>query len=99
MPASAEAVIACGQKGVDLGGHVSRRLTRSLIEASDLIFCMARSHCERVIFLLPEAEGKCRLLAPEDEIPDPIGRPQEFFNHCAGMIDAAVKARVRELVL
>jgi L-threonylcarbamoyladenylate synthase len=99
MPASAEAVVACGQKGVDLGGHVSRRLTRSLVQASDFVFCMARAHCERVIFLSPEAEGKCLLLASEDEIPDPIGRPQESFNHCAGMIEAAVKARVRELVL
>jgi L-threonylcarbamoyladenylate synthase len=99
MPASAEAVFACGQKGVDLGSHVSRRLTRSLIEASDFVFCMARSHCERVNFLSPEAEGKCLLLAPEGEVPDPIGRPQEFFNRCADMIDAAVEARVRELVL
>jgi L-threonylcarbamoyladenylate synthase len=99
MPASAEAVSACEQKGVDLSDHVSRRLTRSLLEMSDFVFCMARSHCERVSSLSPEAEDKCLLLAPEDEIPDPIGRPQEFFNHCAEMIDAAVKARVRELVL
>jgi L-threonylcarbamoyladenylate synthase len=99
MPASTEAVLACGQKGVDLASHMSRRLTRSLIEASDLIFGMAQSHCEHVVFVCPEAEGKCSLLAGDHEIPDPIGRPQEYFNHCANLIEAAVKARVRELVL
>jgi L-threonylcarbamoyladenylate synthase len=99
MPASSEAVLACGQKGVDLGDHASRRLTRSLIEASDLVFGMARSHCEQVIFLSSEAQGKCSPLATGHDIPDPIGRPQEYFNNCADMIDAAVKARVRELVL
>jgi L-threonylcarbamoyladenylate synthase len=99
MPASTEAVLACGQKGVGLESHISRRLTRSLIEASDLIFGMARSHCEHVVFLSPEAEGKCSLLAGDHEIPDPIGRPQEYFHNCANLIEAAVKARVRELVL
>lgn len=99
VPASAEAVSACGQKGVDLGDHMSRRLTRSLIEASDLIYGMARSHCEHVIHLSPEAECKCLLLAAGHEIPDPIGRPQECFNDCANVIEAAVRTRVRELVL
>lgn len=99
MPASPEAILACGQKGVDLDGHMSRRLTRSLIEASDLIFCMARAHCDHVIFLSPEAEGRCSLLAGDQDVPDPIGRSQEYFNNCANLIEAAVKARVRELVL
>ncbi|MBN1506160.1 MAG: threonylcarbamoyl-AMP synthase [Sedimentisphaerales bacterium] len=99
MPASIEAVSACGQKGVDLEEHMSRRLTRSLIEVSDLIFCMARSHCDQVTSLLPEAEARCSLLAGDREIPDPIGRPQEYFDRCADLIEAAVKARIRELVL
>jgi len=99
MPASAEAILACGQKGVDLQEHMSRRLTRPLVDASDLIFCMARSHCDYVISLFPDAENKCSLLAGDHEIPDPIGRSQEYFNHCADLIEAAVKARVRELVL
>jgi len=99
MPASAEAVVACEQKGIDLTDHTSRRLTRSLVEASDLIFGMAQSHCEHALFLSPEAEGRCVLLAGNDEIPDPVGRSQEYFNECANVIDAAVKARVRELVL
>jgi L-threonylcarbamoyladenylate synthase len=99
VPATAEAVTACARKGVDISAHVSQHLTRSLIEASDLVFCMASSHCEQVVLLSPEAQRKCLLLATDQEIPDPIGQVQECFDHCADMIEAAVRARVSELVL
>ena len=97
MPASTEAVAACQRKGVDIRDHASQRLTPSLIEASDFIFAMTRSHAEQVTFLAPDAGSKCSLLAGDREIPDPIGRPQEYFDNCANIIEAAVKARVREL--
>jgi L-threonylcarbamoyladenylate synthase len=98
-PVSAESVRASALKGVDITGHASRHLTRSLIDASDFIFCMTRSHCEQVIFLSPEAERKCSLLAKDGEIPDPIGQSQKRFDSCADLIEAAVKTRVSELVL
>ena len=97
--ASAESVKACAVKGVDIASHASRRLTRSLVDASDFIFCMTRSHYEQVLFLSASAERKCSLLAPEGDIPDPIGQPQQRFDCCADMIEAAVKVRVSELVV
>jgi L-threonylcarbamoyladenylate synthase len=99
VPASAEAVTACALRGVDLTGHASQHLTRSLIDASDFVFCMSSSHCEQVVFLSPDAERKCSLLGRDREIPDPIGQPQEHFDNCAGIIEAAVKARMSELTL
>jgi protein-tyrosine-phosphatase len=99
VPASAEAVTACALKGVDITEHASQHLTRSLIDASDFIFGMTSSHCEQVAFLCPDAESKCSLLARDREIPDPIGQPQEYFNKSADIIEAAVKARIGELVL
>jgi len=98
-PASAEAITACALKGVDITGHVSQNLTRTLIDASDFIFGMTRAHCQRVLFLAPEAEGKCMLLAGDREIPDPIGQPQEYFNSSANAIEMAAKARISELVI
>lgn len=98
MPASAEAIRACEAKGVDLTGHASQTLTRTLIDTSDYIFGMTQGHCEQVRFVAPEAESKCHLLAGDREIPDPIGQPQEYFNRCAGAIEVAVKARIGELV-
>lgn len=99
VPASAESVTACALKGVDIGSHVSRPLTRLLIDASDYIYCMTRTHCDQVVSLSPEAEQKCQLLVPGGQVPDPIGQPQEYFNRCADYIEAAVKARVSELAI
>jgi L-threonylcarbamoyladenylate synthase len=98
-PASAESIRACAAKGVDITGHASRRLTRSLVDTSDFIFCMTRSHCEQVLLLSAEAESKCSVLARDGDVPDPIGQSQQRFNGCADMIEAAVKIRVSELVL
>lgn len=98
-PASTEAVMACERKGVDIRDHTSQHLTRPLVEASDYVFCMTRSHSEQVISVSPEAERKCSLLANDSEIPDPIGRPQEYFDNCASIIEAAVKARIRGFIL
>jgi protein-tyrosine phosphatase len=98
-PASVESIRACAVKGVDIASHTSRPLTRSLVDASDFIFCMTRSHCEQVLFLSPEAERKCSLLARDGDIPDPIGQPQQRFDSCADMIEAAVKIRVSELAI
>jgi protein-tyrosine phosphatase len=97
VPASAEAVVACERKGVDIRDHASQHLTRSLIEESDFIFCMTRSHLEHVVFLNPDAGDRCSMLAKNADVPDPIGRPQEYFDSCANMIETAVKTRIREL--
>jgi protein-tyrosine-phosphatase len=56
-------------------------------------------HQERIIALSHDAVEKCFLLAGDQEIPDPIGRPQEFYNNCADMIEAAVKRRISELLI
>jgi len=98
-PASNGAMTACGLKGVDIGYHASRHLTRPVVETSDLIFCMTNSHCQHVCTLSPEARHKCLLLAEDLEIPDPVGQPQECFNRCADIIESAVNARISELIL
>jgi len=98
-PASAESIKACAVKGVDIANHASRPLTRALVDASDFIFCMTRSHCEQVLFYSAEAERKCLLLGRDRDIPDPIGQPQERFDTCADLIETAVKTRVSELMI
>ena len=97
-PASPEAIATCAAKGIEIKAHKSRALSRQLVEECDFIFAMGRMHCERIVALRPEAANKCVLLANED-IPDPIGRPQAVYNNCAGLIEEAVKKRIGELVI
>ena len=99
FPASDEAIVACAAKGIDIKAHRNKGLSKELIEESDFIFAMQRMHYDRIIALSPEAVNKCFLLAGNEEIPDPIGHPQEFFNNCAEFIETAVKKRIGELVI
>jgi len=98
-PASAEAIIACEVRGIDIKDHKSNILSPQLIEESDFIFAMEQIHCDRVKAIRPEAADKCMLLAENKEIADPMGQAQEFFNHCAELIEKAVKKRIDELVI
>ncbi|MBA7631013.1 Threonylcarbamoyl-AMP synthase [subsurface metagenome] len=98
-PVSAEAITVCATKGIDIKAHKSRTLSQGLVEECDFIFAMSRMHCERITALSAEAANKCSLLIENQDIPDPIGQPQEFYNDCAGLIEKAVKKRVGELVI
>lgn len=99
FPASPGALEACAVKGVDLRFHRNKGLTKKIIEDSDLIFVMEQIHRDRIISISHEAADKCFLLAGDNEIADPIGHYQEFFNHCADVIEAAVKERISEFII
>jgi protein-tyrosine phosphatase len=99
LPASAEAVVACAAKGIDIKAHSSTTLTQQLVDGCDYIFAMSKMHCERIGALNPEAANKCRLLAEAKDIADPIGQEQQVYNDCARLIEEAVKKRVSEFVI
>jgi protein-tyrosine phosphatase len=99
FPASTEAVRACAAKGIDIGGHRSRALSRLLIEQSELIFALARIHRDTVVEISPEAADRCLLLEKDADIPDPIGQSQATYDNCAERIDGAVRKRISELAI
>lgn len=57
-PASAEAVAVLRERGIDLRGHVSRRLDARIIEEADLVLTMTTSHTLAVLSSMPKARGK-----------------------------------------
>jgi ribose 5-phosphate isomerase B len=73
-PASAGAMEVMRRFGVDLSGHRTRRLTRKMVLAADLVLTMTKRHKEAVLALLPEATGKVFTL-------------QEFAGRFAGSTD------------
>ncbi len=98
-PASEKATAACAAKGIDIKAHKSQALSRQLIEESDFIYVMGKAHCEQIVALSPKSAKRCLLLAENEEIPDPIGQSQEYYNNCAELIEKAVKKRISEFTL
>ena len=75
-----EAVRAAGERGVDITGHVARRITRADVFDADLVVCMAAEHRDTLVDAIPEAEAKCftlkelvRLLEALESQPGPDG--------------------------
>ena len=58
VPATPDAVTAMEERGIDIGGHSSRRTTTDLIGGADLILTMGRLHLQRVVVLSPDAFGR-----------------------------------------
>ena len=57
-PATPEAVRALEERGIDISGHVARRLTRALVEEADLVLGMASDHCDAVARMVPAAADR-----------------------------------------
>ena len=100
QPASTHAVTVVRQRGGDIAGHRSRRLTASMVHEADYIFALTRGHAEVVASMYPEAVEKLFLLrefdpsaAPlERDISDPIGGPLDEYQECGRQIEAGVRS-------
>jgi len=54
-PASEFGVDVLAERGLDISGHRSRKVTREVIEQADLVIAMAREHVREAVLLCPEA--------------------------------------------
>lgn len=94
--ASAQAVEAMSQVGVDLSGHSSSALTADLIQDADVIYTMTDSHRQAVLMHSPSAADKTHCLDPADDIVDPFGAPVPVYVQTAEMIRDALALRLAE---
>lgn len=97
-PASELAVEVMRQRGVDLGGHRSQRLTADMVDQADRVYAMTRAHVEMLALLAPQAASRVSLLAEEGDISDPFGGSRADYEACAGMIEQALRVKLREVL-
>ncbi len=97
--ATAESVAAVAERGADISHHRSRKLTERLIEASDIVFCMTKSHEAQVRRMAPSAAEKVRRLTASGDIPDPIGGGLEVYRRTARKIEEALERLLEEGLL
>ena len=95
-PASAQAVEAMNNVGIDLTGHASSALTEDLIQDADAIYTMTDSHRQAVLVHSPAAADKTQRLDPQGDIIDPFGASVDVYVQTAEMIRAALSQRLAE---
>lgn len=99
-PADDYAQEVARRHGVSLDGHVARKLTRGLMQESDLILVMEPEHLRFISAMAPEIRGKSLLfgqwLEPQD-IPDPYRKSREAFEYVFGLLGKASQEWARRL--
>ena len=82
--ASPHAVTAMSERQLDLTGHSSQMVTKALLESTDLILTMTKSHKSA---LFPMATGKVYTLGEyagcNTSVSDPYGGDLEIYRACA----------------
>ncbi len=84
--------IAMLDKGIDIGGHISKQITALDIEKSDKIICLSDSHMNMLMGL---GVDKDKLSVLGDGIPDPFGGDIEIYNACRDKIFEAIDILIK----
>ena len=98
MGASLETREVLAREGMDVGAHLSQRVTPELLEQSDIILVMEDVHEDKILQLAPEVKNRLFLLkefARINEsnlnITDPAGSSLEFYQNIFLTIKDAVE--------
>lgn len=104
MGASEQTREVLAAEGMDVTGHSTKRVTRELIDGSDIILVMEKIHEERILQLAPEAKNRLFLLKEFAKIndnslniSDPIGGSTEFYQQVFSTIKDAVE-RISKII-
>lgn len=84
----------CKERGVDLSGHVARRVSKEMLEASDLIVVMEMDHVHSVEDISEDVLDRTKLLTHYgkekdrfQDIADPYGKPKRDYVACFEQIE------------
>lgn len=100
MPATDHAVDVAAEQGIDIGDHLSRGVTQSLLQNTHLILAMARDHERFIRAHFPRYTDNVFTLKAFDRKPgwmqkvniaDPIGRDKENYRKIYGEIEREIK--------
>lgn len=86
--------------GIDPGAFRSRRVSRYMLEESDMIVAMTRAHAEALAAAAPEFSQKIHELAkwrPAGGISDPFGAGEEIYVQTFSAIREAVDNLISEI--
>jgi protein-tyrosine-phosphatase len=104
--ASAYAVEAARNWGIDISDHKARQLDTRTVRSADLILAMAPEHVEFILHMSPEAEKKTYLLksfpgdssSSRERIEDPIGGRLDRYNQTFLELDEILR-RIKPEIL
>lgn len=90
-PASANAQITLGQRGIDISDHVGHTLEVADLKAADIVLVMEEAHRRSIFYTAPQYLGKVFLLSEmsgkHDDVHDPYGEALVEYERCANNLE------------
>lgn len=98
-PAAPQSVEVCSARDIDISQHRSQGLTSDLIQGSDYIFALTRSHMDMIRGTLHGSTAIVELLDEQGDIADPVGGPVEQYEQVTRQIEKALARRLEEVAI
>ncbi len=98
--ASANAIKAMAEMGIDISHHQSVQLTVEDVKEAELVLCMTDGHKFTVQAVVPEAEGKVFTIgeyAGGGNVADPYGGSEAVYEACARELYEYIERIVEKL--
>lgn len=79
------------REGVDVTEHRARQCSTELLREADLVLVMEKGHLRWLSSAFPQFHGRAFLMGHwqgASEVADPIGQPQDFFDHVKSDIES-----------
>lgn len=98
MPEAARRLLAA--EGVPPFVHKPRLATRAVLREADIILAMTQAHLDDLNERFPEFAGRARLFREqagfgEQDVADPMGRPDAEFARCLAVLKESLEALLR----
>jgi len=105
LAASENSVLEMADRGLDISGHRSQRVSRALLENAAAAIVMTRDHREAFAVKFPDLAHKVILLSElagqKYDIADPIGQSRDAYAVCARELESLIEQgfdRLQEIV-
>jgi protein-tyrosine phosphatase len=81
------------EKGLDIGAHRARQITREMLLTSDIIFTMSTRQQDDIEIMMPSLRGRIYRLGNWGgyDVPDPYQRPIEAFDQALTLIEQGIE--------
>ena len=102
LPAAAEGIHVMQERGIDIGAHRSRIVTREIIDSAEIILTMERGHKEALTIEFSHKQEQIYLLTEiigaGYDILDPFGRTLQDFKETSVELETIIEKGVDEIL-
>ena len=108
MPPTRETIQVMFEQNINVSLHRSQLINNEMLSGADLVLVMEKRHKEALLSRDPRVQNKVHLLSEfgrqesedklvDPDVPDPIGKPVEFYREILAIIKEALIRTVKKL--